>query len=66
MPWYLGVLSFVFMIAYYTYLEGSRGQTIGKMITKEGFDLVTISRALNPWVNIFNLYSRFRTSPSSI
>ena len=34
MPWYLGVLSFVFMIAYYTYLEGSRGQTIGKMITK--------------------------------
>lgn len=34
MPWYLGLLSFAFYIAYYTYLEGSGGQTIGKMITK--------------------------------
>lgn len=34
MPWYLGLISFAFYIAYYTYLEGSRGQTIGKMITK--------------------------------
>ena len=33
---------------------------------KEGFDLVPISRALNSYVNIFNLYSRFRTNPSSI
>jgi uncharacterized RDD family membrane protein YckC len=29
-----GLLSFAFYIAYYTYLEGTRGQTIGKMITK--------------------------------
>ena len=43
-------------------LEGEK--KIGSI--NEGFDLVTISRALNPWVNIFNLYSRFRTSPSSI
>ena len=32
--WSVGILSFVFYIAYYTYLEGTRGQTIGKMITK--------------------------------
>ncbi len=32
--WSLGLLSFAFYIAYYTYLEGSRGQTIGKMITR--------------------------------
>jgi uncharacterized RDD family membrane protein YckC len=30
----VGLLSFAFYIAYYTYLEGTRGQTIGKMITK--------------------------------
>ena len=30
----MGILSFAFYIAYYTYLEGTRGQTIGKMITK--------------------------------
>jgi len=32
--WSVGILSFAFYIAYYTYLEGTRGQTIGKMITK--------------------------------
>lgn len=30
----LGVFSFILYIGYYTYLEGSRGQTIGKMITR--------------------------------
>ena len=34
MPWSWGLFYFVFYIGYYTYLEGSRGQTIGKMITK--------------------------------
>jgi len=29
-----GILSFIIYIAYYTLLEGSTGQTIGKMITK--------------------------------
>jgi uncharacterized RDD family membrane protein YckC len=33
-PWYWGVFSFIIYLAYYTYLEGSRGQTIGKMITR--------------------------------
>ena len=33
-PWYWGLRSFAFYIAYYTYFEGTRGQTIGKMITK--------------------------------
>ena len=33
-PWSWGLLSFAFYIAYYAYLEGTRGQTIGKMITK--------------------------------
>jgi uncharacterized RDD family membrane protein YckC len=33
-PWWLGVLDFIIYIAYFTYLEGSRGQTVGKMITK--------------------------------
>jgi uncharacterized RDD family membrane protein YckC len=33
-PWYWGLLSFIFYIGYYTYFEGSRDQTIGKMITK--------------------------------
>ncbi|MDD4653414.1 MAG: RDD family protein [Methanothrix sp.] len=32
--WSVGLLSFAFYIAYYTYLEGTKGQTIGKMITK--------------------------------
>jgi uncharacterized RDD family membrane protein YckC len=32
--WFWGLFYFVFYIGYYTYLEGSRGQTIGKMITK--------------------------------
>ncbi len=30
----MGLFSFIFYIGYYTYLEGSRGQTIGKMITR--------------------------------
>lgn len=34
MPWSWGLFYFIFYIGYYTYLEGSRGQTIGKMITK--------------------------------
>ena len=33
-PWWLGILDFIIYIAYFTYLEGSQGQTIGKMITK--------------------------------
>ncbi len=33
-PWWIGVLYFIIYIGYYTYLEGSKGQTIGKMITK--------------------------------
>ena len=32
----------------------------------EGFDLIPISRALNSYVNIFNIYSRFWTNHSSI
>lgn len=30
----MGLFYFIFYIGCYTYLEGSRGQTIGKMITK--------------------------------
>jgi uncharacterized RDD family membrane protein YckC len=33
-PWWLGLLDFVIFIGYFTLLEGSRGQTFGKMITK--------------------------------
>ena len=33
-PWWIGVFYFIIYIGYYTYLEGSKGQTIGKMITK--------------------------------
>jgi len=33
-PWWLGLVDFIIFIVYFTYLEGSRGQTIGKMITK--------------------------------
>jgi uncharacterized RDD family membrane protein YckC len=33
-PWWLGILDFIIYIAYFTYLEGSQGQTIGKMVTK--------------------------------
>jgi uncharacterized RDD family membrane protein YckC len=33
-PWWIGLLYFIIYIGYYTYLEGSKGQTIGKMITK--------------------------------
>ena len=29
-----GIVTFIIYIAYYTYLEGTRGQTIGKMIMK--------------------------------
>ncbi len=32
--WGYGLLSFIIFLAYFTYLEGSRGQTVGKMITK--------------------------------
>jgi hypothetical protein len=35
-------------------------------MTSEGFDLVPISRALNSYVNIFNIYGRFWTNSSSI
>ena len=33
-PWWIGLLYFVIYIGYFALLEGSRGQTIGKMITK--------------------------------
>jgi len=33
-PWWLGIIYFVIYIGYFTYLEGSQGQTVGKMITK--------------------------------
>ena len=33
-PWYWGLFYFVIYIAYFTILEGSKGQTVGKMITK--------------------------------
>ena len=32
--WGFGLLSFIIFLAYFTYLEGSKGQTIGKMVTK--------------------------------
>ena len=32
--WGIGLLSFIIFLAYFTYLEGSKGQTIGKMVTK--------------------------------
>ena len=32
--WGFGLLSFIIFLAHFTYLEGSRGQTIGKMVTK--------------------------------
>ena len=33
-PWTFNILFFVIYIGYYTYLEGTRGQTVGKMVTK--------------------------------
>ncbi len=33
-PWWWWILSFIIYIAYYTYLEGTSGQTIGKMVTR--------------------------------
>lgn len=33
-PWFWGLFYFAFYIGYYTYLEGSNGQTIGKMVTR--------------------------------
>ncbi|MCX6678793.1 MAG: RDD family protein [Methanothrix sp.] len=33
-PWWIGLLYFVIYIGYFTLLEGSKGQTIGKMATK--------------------------------
>lgn len=32
--WGFGLLSFIIFLAYFTYMEGSNGQTIGKMVTK--------------------------------
>lgn len=32
--WEFGLISFLIFLVYFTYLEGSRGQTIGKMVTK--------------------------------
>jgi uncharacterized RDD family membrane protein YckC len=32
--WSFGIVSFIIFLAYFTYLEGTRGQTIGKMATK--------------------------------
>ena len=34
MPWTFNILFFLIYIGYYTYLEGTRGQTAGKMVTK--------------------------------
>lgn len=33
-PWTFNILFFLIYIGYYTYLEGTRGQTVGKMVTK--------------------------------
>jgi uncharacterized RDD family membrane protein YckC len=33
-PWWIGLLYFVIYVGYFTLLEGSKGQTIGKMVTK--------------------------------
>jgi uncharacterized RDD family membrane protein YckC len=33
-PWWIGILYFVIYVSYFTLLEGSKGQTIGKMVTK--------------------------------
>lgn len=33
-PWWIGLLYFVIYMGYFALMEGSRGQTIGKMITK--------------------------------
>ena len=33
-PWTFNIVFFLIYIGYYTYLEGTRGQTVGKMITK--------------------------------
>ena len=33
-PWYWGLFTFIIYIAYYTILEGSKGQTVGKMVTR--------------------------------
>jgi uncharacterized RDD family membrane protein YckC len=32
--WGFGLLSFIMFLAYFTYLEGAKGQTIGKIVTK--------------------------------
>lgn len=33
-PWTFNIIFFLIYIGYYTYLEGTRGQMVGKMITK--------------------------------
>jgi uncharacterized RDD family membrane protein YckC len=33
-PWWIGLLYFLIYVGYFTLLEGSKGQTIGKMVTK--------------------------------
>lgn len=33
-PWYWGLFTFIIYIAYFTILEGSKGQTVGKMVTR--------------------------------
>jgi uncharacterized RDD family membrane protein YckC len=33
-PWWVGLIYFIIYIGYFTYLEGSQGQTVGKMVTK--------------------------------
>ena len=33
-PWWIGLFYFVIYVGYFTLLEGSKGQTIGKMVTK--------------------------------
>ncbi|HOT07994.1 MAG TPA: RDD family protein [Methanotrichaceae archaeon] len=33
-PWWIGILYFLIYFGYFTLMEGSRGQTVGKMIAK--------------------------------
>ena len=47
-------------------IEASRIFNASDVQAIEGFDLVPISRALNSYVNIFNIYGRFWTNSSSI
>ena len=47
-------------------LSNFQAKNAMKENTREGFDLVSKSSALNCYVNIFNIYSRFWTNTASI